>query len=226
MGMEPLGNAKGRQAPVQGAAGDSPLTLTGTKLKIAEAALETLKEKGFTGASAREVAGVGGFNQALIFYHFGSVRNALLAALDLVSARRMHAYQPLFEQAQTLPELASLARRIYDEDLENGYVTVLGEMVGGGVSDAELGGEVAARLWPWIDLVEGKLRGLLAGSPLESIVPPREVAFAIVALYLGVDMLSHLEGDHTRAESLLDFGERYAPLLGTLLPSQQEGELS
>ena len=103
MGMEPLGNAKGRQARGHAAAEDAPPTLTGTKLEIAEAALETLKEKGFTGASAREVAGVGGFNQALIFYHFGSVRNALLAALDLVSARRMHAYQSLFEQAQTLP---------------------------------------------------------------------------------------------------------------------------
>ena len=63
----------------------------GTKLQIVEAALETLKTKGFAGASAREIARTGGFNQALIFYHFGSVRNVLLAALDLVSERRMRA---------------------------------------------------------------------------------------------------------------------------------------
>ncbi len=56
-----------------------------------------------------------------------------MAALDLVSARRMRAYGPEFERAQTLLELASLARAIYAEDLENGYVTVLGEMVSGGV---------------------------------------------------------------------------------------------
>lgn len=210
--------------PAQAVASDAPQTLSGTKLKIAEAALETLKERGFAGASAREIAGIGGFNQALIFYHFGSVQNALLAALDLVSARRMLAYQAAFEQAQTLSELATLARRIYAEDLENGYVTVLGEMVAGGVSDAELGGEVTARLQPWIEIVESKLRELLAGSPLESMLPSRDVAFAVVALYLGVNMLSHLEGDHARAESLLDLGERYAPLLGALLPSQQKGE--
>jgi AcrR family transcriptional regulator len=201
-------------------------TLAGTKLQIAEAALQTLKESGFAGASAREIAGIGEFNQALIFYHFGSVQSALLAALDLVSARRMEAYGAAFEQARTLPELASLARTIYAEDLENGYVTVLGEMVAGGVSHAELGGEVVARLHPWIDLVAGKLRELIAGSAFESMLPAGDMAFAIVALYVGVDMLSHLEGEHVRAASLLGLGERYAPLLGALLPSQPKGESS
>jgi AcrR family transcriptional regulator len=199
-------------------------TLSGTKLQIAEAALLTLKERGFAGASAREIASTGGFNQALIFYHFGSVQNALLAALDLVSARRMDAYGPAFDQARTLPDLASLARTIYAEDLENGYVTVLGEMVAGGVSDAELGGEVVARLQPWIDMVASRLRELLAGSPFESMLPAGDIAFATVALYLGVDMLSHLAGEHARADSLLGLGERYAPLLGALLPSQRKGE--
>jgi AcrR family transcriptional regulator len=191
--------------------------LAGTKATIAEAALETLKTRGFAGASAREIAGAGGFNQALIFYHFGSVQNLLLAALDVVSARRMAAYGSAFERAQTVPELARLAREIYAEDLENGYVTVLGEMVAAGVSNAELGAEVVARLEPWIEMVERKLRELTSGSPLESLIPPRDFAFAIIALYLGMDMLSHLEGDPARAESLLDLGVRYAPLVGALL---------
>jgi AcrR family transcriptional regulator len=197
--------------------------LTGTKARIAEAALETLKAKGFAGSSAREIASAGDFNQALIFYHFGSVQNLLLAALDLVSARRMHAYAPAFERARTVAELASLARAIYAEDLENGYVTVLGEMVVGGISNPELGAEVVARLEPWMEMVEGKLRQLVAGSLLELLIPPRDVAFAIIALYLGMDMLGHLEGDHARSRSLLDLGVRYAPLAGTLLASG-EGE--
>jgi AcrR family transcriptional regulator len=217
--MESLEQAKRQGVPRE----DVAAMLTGTKLQIAEAALQTLKEKGFAGASAREIASTGHFNQALIFYHFGSVHSALLATLDLVSARRMGAYRPAFEQARTMPELASLARTIYDEDLENGYVTVLGEMVAGGVCDAELGGEVVARLQPWIEMVAGKLRELLAGSPFELTLPAGDIAFAIVALYLGVDMLSHLEGEHARAESLLDLGERYAPLLGAMLPSQPKG---
>ena len=64
---------------------------SGTKARIAEAALETLKTVGFAGASARAIAHQGGFNQALIFYHFGSVQAVLLAAFDLMSDRRMAA---------------------------------------------------------------------------------------------------------------------------------------
>jgi AcrR family transcriptional regulator len=191
----------------------------GTKSRIVQAALETLKEKGFAGSSAREIAKAGDFNQALVFYHFGSVHNVLLAALDHVSARRMQAYETAFEQARTVPELAALAREIYAEDLENGYVTILGEMVAGGVSDAELGAQVVARLQPWVVMVEEKLTELLAGSPFESLIPSRDLAFAIIALYLGIDMLSQLDGDHGPAEALLDLGVRCAPLLGALLPS-------
>jgi AcrR family transcriptional regulator len=193
---------------------------SGIKARIAEAAVETLKAKGFAGASAREIAKTGGFNQALIFYHFGSVQNALLAGLDRVSERRMDAYAPAFEQAATLGELAALAREIYREDLENGYVTVLGEMVAGGVSDRELGRLVVARMQPWFDMVERKVRALVQGSLLESMVPPRDVAFAIIALYLGIDMLSHLDGDRARAESLLDLGTRAATLAQALLPAR------
>lgn len=204
-----------------GKRGVSGEPLSGTKARIVEAAVETLKAKGFAGASAREIARTGGFNQALVFYHFGSVQNLLLAGLDLVSERRRRAYGPAFERAKTISELAALAREIYDEDLENGYVTVLGEMVAGGVSDPRLGGQVVARLKPWINMVERKVRALLAGSLLEPMVPPRDLAFAIIALYVGIDMLSQLDGDRTRAESLLDLGVRAAPLAQLLLPSQR-----
>lgn len=192
----------------------------GTKARLVEATLETLKVRGFAGASAREIAKTGGFNQALIFYHFGSVQNLLLAGLDLVSERRMRAYRPAFDRASTISELAGLAREIYQEDLDNGYVTVLGEMVAGGVSDLELGRLVVARIQPWVEMVERKVRALIAGSVFESIIPPRDLAFAIIALYLGIDMLSHLDGDRTRAQSLLDLGVRAAPLAQALLPFQ------
>ena len=192
--------------------------LTGTKATIVEAALETLRTRGFAGASAREIASAGSFNQALIFYHFGSVNGLLLAALELVSERRMLAYGPAFEQAQTISELAALAQRIHAEDLENGYVTVLVEMVAAGAADRELGGEVAACVDPWVELVERKLKALLGRSPLRFLVEPRDLAFAIVAMYLGVDMLGHLEGTHARAESLLELVVSGAAMADAMLP--------
>jgi AcrR family transcriptional regulator len=195
---------------------------SGTKLQILEAALQTLKTKGFAGASARAIAAEGGFNQALIFYHFGSVRNLLLAVFDLISERRMSEYGPAFEQAWSASELVALAHTIYRDDLERGYITVLGEMVSGGVTDAELGAAVAARIEPWIEMVERKLRQMLTGTPLQLLASPRDIAFALVALYFGVDMLSHLQRDQTRAQSLLDLGASLAVVVDTILPARPE----
>lgn len=199
----------------------SPERLSGTALQIVEAALRTLKAKGFAGASARVIAREGDFNQALIFYHFGSVRNLLLAVLDLISERRMNEYGPAFELARSPRELATLARAIYADDLERGYITVLGEMVGGGVADAELGAEVAARIEPWVAMVERKIEQLFSDSPMGLLASPADLAFGLVALYFGVDMLSHLQADQSRAESLLDLGTRLAGLAESFLGSKR-----
>ena len=196
-----------------------PITqpLGGTKLRLAEAALVSLRTVGFAGSSARAIAHAGDFNQALIFYHFGSVQQLLLAAFDLVSDRRMEAYGPRLQAAGSLPELVTLARRIYDDDLERGYVTALGEMVAGGVSDPILGTQVAARIEPWIVLVRDKLQQLLHGSPLLEVLPTDDVAFGIVAAYFGIDMLGQLQRDHSRPESLLDCAAALAVLADPLL---------
>jgi hypothetical protein len=150
------------------------------------------------------------------------VRNLLLAVLDLISERRMTEYGQAFELARGPRELATLARTIYADDLERGYITVLGEMVSGGVPDAELGAEVAARIEPWIAMVERKIEQLLSGSPLGLLASPRDLAFGLVALYFGVDMLSHLQADPARAQSLLDLGTRLAGLAEPFLPRPRE----
>lgn len=208
-------------APPATSSGERPPAPIGTKLQIIEAALETLKQQGFAGTSARAIAREGSFNQALIFYHFASVRNLLLAVLDLISERRMDEYQVPFEQASTPTELAALARTIYLEDLERGYITVLGEMVSAGIGDPDLAGEVAARIEPWIEMVERKL-DQMTPAPLRALASPRDLAFGLVALYFGVNMLSHLQGEEKRARSLLELVTRLSALAETFMPNQQE----
>src|ERR687898_1620633 len=84
-----------------------------TKQQIARAALEALRTEGFAGATSRAIARIGGFNQALIFYHFGSLDNLLLAALDLTSEERMTRYRAALDGASTVEELVQVARLIY-----------------------------------------------------------------------------------------------------------------
>ena len=96
-----------------------------TRKRIVEAAIETLKAEGFAGTSARAVAKTGGFNQALVFYHFGSMSELLLAALDETGARRMSRYREALADVDDLGRLAELAGRIFQEDLDAGHMTVL-----------------------------------------------------------------------------------------------------
>jgi len=54
------------------------------------------------------------------------------------------------------------------------------------------------------------------------LASPRDLAFGLVALYFGIDMLSHLQADQSRAQSLLDLGTRLAGLAEPLLPGKRE----
>src|ERR1700733_11435946 len=76
-----------------------------TRDALVRGAIAALKEEGFAGASARAIARRAGCNQGLVFYHFGSVANLLLAALDAVSETRRAHYQEAVDRATGIVEL-------------------------------------------------------------------------------------------------------------------------
>ena len=149
-----------------------------TRRLLVEAAIETLKDHGYAGASARAIAERAGSNQGLVFYHFGSVANLLLAALDAVSADRLEKYVAAVDDVGSPAELVDVAAAIFREDLDAGYVTVLVEMIAGATSTPGLGAEVAARIGPWFEFAHRAIETTLGRSPLGSILPTRDVAYA------------------------------------------------
>lgn len=196
---------------------------TGRRVQSAEvraalvaAATEALRETGFAGASAREIAGRAGCSQALVFYHFGSVNDLLLAALDDVSARRMHAYRGLLEHASSMTALADSARSIFIEDLDAGYVRVLTEMITGAQAVPGLGDQVAARLRPWRDLAEEAVRRALGRSAAARVLPPAEAGHALVAVFLGLELLTTLDGNRDAALAVFDRLRSLARMLDML----------
>ena len=189
-----------------------------TREVILDAALQTLKEQGFARTSARAIARAGEFNQALIFYHFGSVNELLLAALDRIGEERLARYRAAVEEAETFEELVAVAARIYREDLEQGHMTVVAEMIAGSVADPELRPEMMTRTQVWVDFVEEVAARALEGSPFAGMLQARDVAFALVAFYCGVNIFTRLEEDHSRTEALFDMAARAAPLLQPMFP--------
>lgn len=189
-----------------------------TRAALIDAAIESLRHDGFAGASARAIAARAGSNQGLVFYHFGSVADLLLAALDEVSRRRMERYSTAVEAAGSPADLAAVASQIFREDLDEGYVTVLVEMVAAANASPTLGEAVAERIGPWLSFTRDAIDPALSSSPFASLVPSEDAAYAIVALYLGLEMLSHLDGDRSRALALFERAER---LVGVLAPSEE-----
>jgi AcrR family transcriptional regulator len=181
---------------------------------LVEAAIETLRVDGFARASARSISGRAGCNQGLVFYYFGSVSNLLLAALDAVSAHRLERYTAAVTTASSPQELVDVAATIFGEDLDAGYAKVLVEMIAGASSTPGLGPEVLARIAPWTAFAAQAVHGIVGESGLGAIVPAEEAAYGVVALYLGLEMLSHLDGDRANALALFERAKQLATLLG------------
>jgi AcrR family transcriptional regulator len=196
-----------------GTQGDRPERSAETRAALVRGAIQALNEVGFAGASAREIASRAGCNQALVFYHFGSVTELLLAALDDVSARRLAAYSQALERASTLTDLIESAQAIFSEDLDAGHVAVLVEMITGAQSTPGMGEQVAARLAPWREFAEAAVRKAVAGSPVALLLPARELAHGVVAGFLGLELLASLDGDRAAALALFDRARQVAGLL-------------
>src|SRR5919202_593814 len=132
-----------------------------TKENMLEAAVRTVQEVGYAGASSRAIAARGGFNQALLYYHYGSVDALLLAALDDLGAQRLDRYRRLVDEAESLEQLLDAAQRIYRADRRSGHVAFVSQLVAAGMTNPALAREVVARMEPWIELAEDALRKAL-----------------------------------------------------------------
>jgi AcrR family transcriptional regulator len=190
-----------------------------TRERLVRAALKTLTQEGFFGTTARAIARTGKLNQALIFYHFGSVDRLLLAALDATSQNRLSRYRAGLADVTRITELVEAMARLYKEDVLSGHITAVQEMVAGGSSVPALRQAVLARMDPWIVFAREVIARVTAGTVVEKLVPIDDLAFSAVALYFGIETITNLGGDRSRAETLFETGRRFAPIADALLQS-------
>jgi AcrR family transcriptional regulator len=186
-------------------------TLKPTAETIAEAAFETLRTRGFAGATSRAIARRGGFNQALIFYHYGSLEQLLLAALRRTSEARLARYREVVARHDSLATLLPALADLYDEDKAAGHVQVVSQVVAGSLDRPDAGREALALMEPWIDLAEETLARVLPDG-----LPTRDLAYAAVVFYLGVNLMSHLDPGDERTDALFAHMRDAEPLLRAL----------
>lgn len=179
---------------------------------IVDAALETLREEGFAGATSRAIARRGDFNQALVFYYFGSLEGLLLAALEQASKERLARYRNAVAGVDSLDTLIPVMADLWEQDKASGHVRVISQIVAGAVNRPELTARVVELMQPWVELAEETVRRVLP-----PFVPAREAADAIVTFYLGVNLMTNLDPETARADAFFAQARELAPLVAPVV---------
>jgi AcrR family transcriptional regulator len=190
-----------------------------TQARIVAATIRTLKAEGIKGTSARAIAREGDFNQALIFYHFGSVDELVIASVAELSTKRMARHQVRLEEADKLSDLIRIARVLNAEDRADDNMTVLTQAFAGAAGDPEMGPKLYDELEPWNRMLSESIVRVLGHSPIAQAVPHEKIAQAIGALFLGIELLDDLDPERANAEQLFDTLEPLATMLENLLDS-------
>ncbi|MGW0826735.1 TetR/AcrR family transcriptional regulator [Streptomyces sp. NPDC002845] len=175
-----------------------------TKVKLLEGALRTLVEQGIAKTSARTIAASAGVNQALVFYHFGSVDELLAAACRHGAEQRVARYRPRLSEIGSLAELLEFGREMHEEERAEGHVAVLGQLLAGAQTQPRLAPATVAGLDLWITEIEKILTRVLAGSPLGDFADPSGLARAVAASFVGIELYEGVdpEGAHSALAAL------------------------
>ncbi|MEU8890644.1 TetR/AcrR family transcriptional regulator [Streptomyces sp. NPDC048442] len=185
-----------------------------TREKLLVGALRTLTEQGIAKTSARTVAATAGVNQALVFYHFGSVDELLAAACRHGAEQRVAHYRPRLAAVTSLTELLAFGRVMHDEEKRGGHVAFLGQLLAGAQTQPGLAPATAAGLDLWVDEIEKVLARVLEGSPIGEFTDPAGLARAVAAAFIGLELYEGV--DETGAMSALDALEQLGGLVGAL----------
>jgi len=167
--------------------GDSA-RMSDTRTRLLDGALETLRTKGIAGVSARTIASAAGVNQALVFYHFGSVDDLLAAACTYGAQQRLATYAGRLDAVRSLPELLVVGLELHQQERAEGNVTVLAQMLAGAQSEPRLAPATAQALELWIAAIETVLRRVVAESPLGAILDVGGLARSIAAAFIGFEL--------------------------------------
>lgn len=194
-----------------------------TRVRILEATLGALGEHGYAATTARVIAARGGFPVGLIFYHYPTLDDLLLAVLDHTSAARLPRWKEALADVDDAGTLLERMQALYAEDVSSAHALAVRELIAGGGFSERLAPELGQRMEPWFALAESVAARVLRGSALLEELTPRDLAVTAVALYLGLETVARLSGQPAPAAALFAAGAQYAPLLGGLRSRSEHG---
>jgi AcrR family transcriptional regulator len=163
-----------------------------TRSALLAAAVRSLATEGIAGTSARAIAREAEVNQALVFYHFGSVEGLLAEASEAVARRRAEVYGRRLAGVVSFRELSQVARQLHAEERANGNLDVLAQVLAGARTHTGLRPSVQRSFDLLAEQVAVTLTRLVEATVLEGLVDPAGLGRSIAAGFLGIELLDAL----------------------------------
>lgn len=185
--------------------------MNATRAKLLAAAADTVREHGAAAASARVIAARAEVNQALIFYHFGTVSDLLEAACRHAVDDAADHYREQFARVTSLPGLLEVGRELHERERAVGNVAMMAQLMSGAGGDPALARAACYAMSVWIAEIEQVVNRVLRDSPLFEITDTAGVARAISASFIGLQLYDGIDADG--AAHALDSLERLAVLV-------------
>jgi AcrR family transcriptional regulator len=162
---------------------------------LLSAAAQTLREDGLAAASARTIAARAQANQALIFYHFGTVSQLLEAASQLAVDESVGYYRARFAAVTSLTELLALGRGLHERERADGNVALMAQVMSGAQHDPVLARAARYALSAWTAEIDTVLSRVLAGNPLAELADPAGLARAVSAGFIGLELYEGVDAE-------------------------------
>jgi len=169
--------------------------------QILGAAVKALATHGYAGTTARSIASIGGFAPGVLYYYYADLDQVLIATAEHTGRQREERYREALLGVTSAVALVERLEILHREDGESGHIEAVQELVSAARPGTALAAAVAEQTRKWESFAEQILRNVLRGSPLAKLVKLPVVARAAVAYYLGMQTLTHLDGDAERARA-------------------------
>jgi AcrR family transcriptional regulator len=185
--------------------------MNATRAKLLAAAADILREQGVAAASARVIAARAGVNQALVFYHFGTVADLLEAACRQAVDEAVARYRDQFAGITSLPALLQVGRELHEQERAHGNVAMMAQLMAGAGTDPALARAARYAMSAWTAEIEQVVERVLRDSPLAELADSGGVARAVSASFIGLELYDGVDADG--AAHALDSLERLAVLV-------------
>jgi AcrR family transcriptional regulator len=182
--------------------------------RILRATVDTLAQQGYAGTTARAIALRGGFAPGVIYYHYTDLDDLFRQTMRFVSDGRMDRYREQVVGVTSAVELLERLRVLHDEDVASGHISAVQELIAGGsepVTD-----QIRTEVRRWQDLAEEVIGALVAQTPFAPFIPVRQAAEAVIAFYLGLEMLQQIDVDPSRTDAFFASAQQAAVFFDTL----------